>query len=398
MQKCLRELQGSPRLLYKVDLSDAERKLGEASTEKLEELLLRITSDRPNSIDPTLERSPMLNFIGQQTVSDKTLADSVEAILGCCVEAAGIDRSFRILKAFNILPSNINVDLTQMLNVKLRSPRIRTNISDTEVDSFLINYKQLEQSIGYNFADRAYLLQALTHPSFPTNRVTGCYQQLEFLGDAVLDFLITSYIYERCPTMDEGTLTDLRSSLVNNVTLACLCVRYNIHKHILSQNAALSESIGNFYKYQCQNKHEVSEHVHLLLEEDDVTKNDELADKIAEYIDVPKTLGDVFEAIIGGIFLDSGNNLNVTWSIIYRLMQRELDRFMANVPIQIVRKLHEFPNANPQFDDPHVEEDTVMVTLTFTCNGEIRSVHGFGTNKDNAKRAAAKLALIKLQM
>lgn len=86
----------------------------------------------------------------------------------------------------------------------------------------------------------------------------------------------------------------------------------------------------------------------------------------------------------------------MTWKVIYRLMQKELDKFMDNVPIQLVRQLYEFPNANPQFDEPSVQDDTVCVNLRFTCNGEIRLVHGFGSNKDNAKRAAAKLALSKL--
>lgn len=79
-------------------------------------------------------------------------------------------------------------------------------------------------------------------------------------------------------------------------------------------------------------------------------------------------------------------------------MEKELNKFMANVPIQMVRLLYEFPNANPEFDAPVVDEeiDIVMVTLRFTCTGEILLVHGFGANKENAKRAAAKLALTKL--
>lgn len=77
-------------------------------------------------------------------------------------------------------------------------------------------------------------------------------------------------------------------------------------------------------------------------------------------------------------------------------MKTELDEFMAKVPIQLVRQLYEFTNANPQFDDPTVNGKIVCVNLRFQCNGEIRSVQGFGVNKDNAKKAAAKLALSKL--
>lgn len=88
----------------------------------------------------------------------------------------------------------------------------------------------------------------------------------------------------------------------------------------------------------------------------------------------------------------------MTWKVIYRLMEKELHKFMANVPIQMVRQLYEYKNATPEFDAPVVdpETNTCMVALQFTCNGERLLVNGFGTNKDNAKRAAAKIALSKL--
>lgn len=63
-----------------------------------------------------------------------------------------------------------------MLRIKLCSPRIRSDISNDDVDTILINRTQLETAFGYTFNDRAYLLQALTHPSYPRNRVTGTYQ------------------------------------------------------------------------------------------------------------------------------------------------------------------------------------------------------------------------------
>lgn len=69
---------------------------------------------------------------------------------------------------------------------------------------------------------------------------------------------------------------------------------------------------------------------------------------------------------------------------------------MANVPIQLVRQLYEFPNANPEFEQTQVNGDDVIVILRFTCNGKIWKASGKGTNKENAKRAAAKLALSKL--
>ncbi|CAF5048596.1 unnamed protein product, partial [Rotaria magnacalcarata] len=52
--------------------------------------------------------------------------------------------------------------------------------------------------------------------SYSYNTITDCYQRLEFLGDAVLDYVITRYLYEHPKRHSPGELTDLRSALVNN--------------------------------------------------------------------------------------------------------------------------------------------------------------------------------------
>lgn len=185
--------------------------------------------------------------------------------------------------------------------------------------------------------------------------------------------------------MEPGQLTDLRSALVNNITLACICVRKGFHLFILAQNSVLSESICNFAKFQEKNHHQITDQVQLLVEEDAI--------KISEFVDVPKALGDIFEAIIGAVFLDSGSNLEITWKIIYDLMVNEINEFMRDVPIQVVRRLEEWPGARPSYSNPYIEDDVVIVTVKFTNVDKIVSVNGFGKNSDNAKRAAAKHAL-----
>lgn len=272
----MKDFKVKPDLLYDLKLTEDELESGQPSNDKLYEFLQRFLDEPENSDDNS---SP---FLGLRRMSDKTCADCIEAILGTCVKTIGIERTFKVLEMFEIIPRSKDVDITKMLQKKLRSPRLRTDISNEEVDYLLVNHENLEQSIGYTFKERAYLLQALTHPTYPTNRVTGCYQQLEFLGDAVLDFLITAYITEHCPHMNPGDLTDLRSALVNNATLACLCVRYNIHVYIKSQNALLSEAIRRFVDFQQKNNHEISDHVELLIQESDVDCN------MAKYVDIPK--------------------------------------------------------------------------------------------------------------
>ena len=79
-----------------------------------------------------------------------------------------------------------------------------------QLDRLLSGFDTFEEVIGYRFRDRSYLLQAFSHASYYPNRLTDCYQRLEFLGDAVLDYLITRHLFEDGRQHSPGTLTDLR--------------------------------------------------------------------------------------------------------------------------------------------------------------------------------------------
>lgn len=89
--------------------------------------------------------------------------------------------------------------------------------------------------------------------------------------------------------------------------------------------------------------------------------------------------------------------METTWNVIYRLMQQEIHEFIAHVPKQLIRRLYEFPNAQPKFGLAVPFEDFVKINLRFTCKSEVFEVYGFGQNKEDAKRAAAKAALLILE-
>ncbi|XP_055622059.1 endoribonuclease Dicer [Toxorhynchites rutilus septentrionalis] len=379
IKRAMAELEHSTRILYRLTVSEEEIKKGAIQTENFENFITELDVQKGAP-----DKSPMQNYISQQGMGDKTPADAVEALLGVCVSSVGIQRSFKVLSHFKILPKADN--LLTLLEGKIDGNRLKTNITSRETDAFLVSHARIEKILNYTFRDRTYLLQALTHASYPTNRITGSYEQLEFLGDAVLDFLISAYIYEQNPTMNPGQLTDLRSALVNNVTLACVLVRYGLHLYILSESASLTDSVNRFVTFQEKQQHKITDQVNLLVEENDR--------KMAEFVDVPKALGDVFESLIGAIFLDSGNDLEATWKVIYGLLHQEIIAFTNNTPMQIIRQLYEFkPGCSPSFSQAIVDDDTVMVKLHYTIRNQKHLAYGFGQNKDDAKRAAAKAAL-----
>jgi len=94
---------------------------------------------------------------------------------------------------------------------------------------------QLEEKLAIDFSDYSLLARALTHRSF-LNENPGTAlednERLEFLGDAVLDFVVGSYLYHRFPEMDEGELTSLRAALVRTRTLAGFAREWELGRYI----------------------------------------------------------------------------------------------------------------------------------------------------------------------
>ena len=69
-------------------------------------------------------------------------------------------------------------------------------------------------------------------------------QRLEFLGDSVLDYLITKHLYGEYPNLSPGLLTDMRSASVNNECYAQVAAKSNLHKHVLHASHDLHKHIS----------------------------------------------------------------------------------------------------------------------------------------------------------
>lgn len=83
--------------------------------------------------------------------------------------------------------------------------------------------EELQATLGYHFRDLQLLRRALTHPSYVNEHpedAVGDNQRLEFLGDAVIDFIAAAWVHRRYTEFDEGGLTRLRAVLVRTETLA----------------------------------------------------------------------------------------------------------------------------------------------------------------------------------
>jgi ribonuclease-3 len=125
------------------------------------------------------------------------------------------------------------------------------------------DYSYLEERLGYRFKNKQLIIEALTHKSYkkPYNN-----ERLEFLGDAVLDLIVGEYLFLKFPNSNEGILSKIRASLVNESGFALLARAINL-----------------------------GEYMYLSLAEENNNGRDK-----------PSLLSNAFEAIIGAIYLEAG--------------------------------------------------------------------------------------------
>lgn len=380
VQRLLRELSVNPRYLYEIELTKEERDSGQLSESTRDMIENKLYDSWEEDTD--YANYSNAHFISQQVVSNKTVSDSVEALLGLCIKSFGIEKGFEILRWLKVTDPNL-IKPDAYVEKKVE-PTILSMIGDINFHIHQPDY--LERLINYKFKQRAFLLQALSHPTYQPNNITPTYQRLEFLGDAILDFLITTHIFEHCDNLTPGELTDLRSALVNNVTLASIAVRIGLHKFLLLRSFQLSKVIESFVERQESRQHEFTDQTLYLINEID--------SNVGECIEVPKILGDVFESLVGAIFLDSNRCLKTTWEFIYRFMHKEIEMFSKKVPKNHVRLLYE-ENVQCRFrKSVRLQEvDRVMVVLEIVVANEDKRFYGLGETKKHAKKAAAKMAL-----
>jgi ribonuclease III len=212
---------------------------------------------------------------------------------------------------------------------------------------------QIEQKCGYRFKNKSYLDQAFLHRSISTKPREN-YERLEFLGDAVIDIVVSRELMREFPEGDEGILTQKRSALVQKSFLSTMGQLLNLLDYIkIEPNVDLSQ------------------------------------DKIAL-----KQAANLYEALIGAIYLDDGLKsakkviLSTIWS------HRELAWESVNFKGKLIELCHTKQMDNPKFlvsnvsGPEHKKLFEVKVKI-----GNIYYPSGIGSNKKTAEQQAAQLAI-----
>jgi len=217
----------------------------------------------------------------------------------------------------------------------------------------------LERLLGLSFTDPTLLQEALTHKSAGTPN----YERLEFLGDAVLELVVTEQIYRLHPTLDEGAMTRMRVALVRRESLAEVAKRLQLGRYL--QFGQGERKSGGMHR--------------------------------------ASILADSFEALVGAVYLDSG--FEVAQEVIKA--QFDWDRLQtvsADGLKDSKTRLQEWLQAQnlplPDYGVVKTEgrEHDRVFTVRLTASALNEAVEASASSIKWAEQAAAALALEQLEL
>lgn len=216
------------------------------------------------------------------------------------------------------------------------------------------NYARLCRALQYEFRDPNLLQVALTHRSVGADNN----ERLEFLGDAILSFVITNQLYARFPHDDEGTLSRYRARLVKGETLATAARALHLGEYLRLGQGELKS--GGF--------------------------------------DRSSILANTIEAIIGAVYLDGG--LAHASTLVLNMLQQPLENVAAvggvKDPKTLLQEILQARHAPlPEYTVAKISGEPHAQSFTVTCSvdGLKQLVIGEGASRRKAEQDAAQKAL-----
>lgn len=217
-----------------------------------------------------------------------------------------------------------------------------------------------QKKIGYFFKNESLLEAAFTHTSYGNENGTQNYQRLEFLGDAIVDFIVGEYLFRNYPQMNEGEMSRVRASLVCEKALGELALKLNLSEYILLGKGA--ENSGDRHR--------------------------------------SSILSDVFEAHIAAMFLDNG--FENTRDYLLSIYGDEIDKAAKGNTVDYKTLLQERLQKNGQCEIEYKLLDAegpvhhCNFTFSVLLNGKELG-RGTALSKKEAQQLAAKNALNTLK-
>lgn len=262
----------------------------------------------------------------KREMSSKTLADVVEALIGAAYLDGGSQKALACLKVF--LP-----DIAW--TAPSEACRILYQVHDLQIPS-AAHIVQVERLISYQFSSKALLVEALTHGSHRGPSSGSSYQRLEFLGDAVLDNIVTRTAFRHEPPIPTHKLHLIRTALVNGNFLGFLCLNHYLPQTRIDpvtddpKNISTIEIVHPFHLWQAM-RH--ASPTVSFAQQECILRYQTLHTTITELLtngnhypwtalarlEPPKPMSDIVESLVGAIYIDTQGSLPACEAFLERL-------------------------------------------------------------------------------
>lgn len=276
---------------------------------------------RPPGFTSPADNQETIDGLKYHKLSDKTLADIVEASLGAAYLTNGLEGGLHAAIQLQIPFDEIKTwdDFKPTFEESRKKVPARAEVRALRS----LDLPKITEIVGRSFQTPLLIVEALTHASLP-NSTSPCYQRLEFLGDAILDFMVIRYLFAKYPDADPGIITDLKDSCVNNHILGIVCIETGLYRHIIHYSGKLIRAIEFFVS-----------------EVDEAKANGEAVGEYWVDFNIPKVLSDVVESMLGATFVDAGFRLEAVEELFAKWFLPILDNHVTPELIKIhpLRKL-----------------------------------------------------------
>ncbi|EIN10713.1 ribonuclease III [Punctularia strigosozonata HHB-11173 SS5] len=351
---------------------------GEKSIEEPKKEDAGIPSKRKAKFDPNTS----------QWLGHKAIADVVEAIIGAAYLNGGSDNALQTVLDLGIDLSGIS-SWTDFRRLSASDPGHPQLVLPSQ------SVVELSRILGRPVNDRQLLAHALACGGL-TGAVPILRQRLEFLGDAILEYLLIRYLYSKNQSSSPGILS---AGMVSNDALAALCVTSGIYEHLLvDRRSELYRTTQNYRKLILQRQ-----------QAENAAARAELRSPGQFWHDVPapKVLSDAMEATLGALYVSDGFTADGTQIVFERLFKPFYDRHvtlqtLSHHPNKILAELlqkqgcqdFEFRKADEHEATllAHGRSDNAIAVCTVIVHGVILAV-GEGESIAAATRAASLQAL-----
>jgi dsRNA-specific ribonuclease len=355
----------------------------------------------------------------------------VEALIGAAYEHGGFNLGYECAKFFDL-----GVKWQPLTS---RLAHVQANIPpDTSIGIKIpAQIADVESMIGYTFKHKILLIEALTHASYGDNAATISYERLEFLGDSILDMIVTDYLYHAPgKTYSPGHMHIRKSAVVNGHFLAYICLGLKHTSRAVMPQPVTTDEDGELPRNPYARKIEFEQGVdeqeiylwQCLLHSnqgvlEDQTNTFTRYEKWREVIQhalenetvfpwaaltrlqAPKFFSDIVEAVIGAVFLDCGGNMGTIKDFLRGIgILPVLERIVADDvdvlhPVSRVAMWASRNDKTVEFEFEHERGDISCVILV-DGEEEVRETEKFRgkTSQEEVKYAVAEKAIKQFKL